>query len=149
MTLAAHAPLRYPERDSTLGTTGPGGAHMITQIDKTNLSRIKNRELQVQAARYLQIHDGFMEQIRHPGIEIDDHDYGDGTRARLDRLRRRGARCRPGAMPATAKRAALTVWNSTSITLRRCAGWTSRSAFRRAWSKRGPTAIICANCNWI
>ncbi|MCC6168794.1 MAG: radical SAM protein [Caldilineaceae bacterium] len=64
---------------------------MITQIDRTNLSRIKNRELQAQAARYLQIHDGFMEQIRRTGIEIDNHDYGDETQARLDRLRRHGA----------------------------------------------------------
>lgn len=79
MTLFAPARVRYPT------------AIMITQIDYSNLSQIRNPGLQTQAARYLQIHDGFMEQIRHTGIEIDDHDYGAETESRLARLQHAGA----------------------------------------------------------
>lgn len=67
---------------------------MITHIDATTLNQIKNPSLQAQAARYVQIHAGFMDQIRGLGIEIDDHDYALETQTRLARLQQAGARLR-------------------------------------------------------
>ena len=64
---------------------------MIIQVDEATLGRIKNAAFRGQAARYIQIHAGFMAQVRAAGIEIDDHDYGPETQARLARLHHAGA----------------------------------------------------------
>lgn len=67
---------------------------MIIRIDESTIHQLKNPGLRTEAKRYLQIHDGFMQQVRSFGIEIDDHDYGAETEVRLNHLRQAGAMLR-------------------------------------------------------
>ncbi len=69
---------------------------MIIEITRDNHDTIKNPVFAEYAAIYLQIYDDFMDQVRASGIAIDENDYQDETRARLEALRQKGATIRNG-----------------------------------------------------
>jgi pyruvate formate-lyase activating enzyme-like uncharacterized protein len=67
---------------------------MIADINRETLGTIRNPDLRSYAARYVDIYEDFMEQVRASGIEIDPNDYAGETAERLERLRQKGARFR-------------------------------------------------------
>ncbi|MBI5053365.1 MAG: radical SAM protein, partial [Chloroflexi bacterium] len=64
---------------------------MIVDVDRETLNAIRNADLRTYAAKYVDISEDFMAQVRASGIEIDPNDYGSETIARLDLLRQRQA----------------------------------------------------------
>ncbi|MCB8925203.1 MAG: radical SAM protein [Ardenticatenaceae bacterium] len=64
---------------------------MIIDITQETHKQIKNRRLAEYAAIYLDIFDGFMEQVAATGIQIDDTDYSQETADRIEQLRQKGA----------------------------------------------------------
>jgi pyruvate formate-lyase activating enzyme-like uncharacterized protein len=67
---------------------------MIVDVDRDTLGAIRNPELRAYAGRYVEIYEGFMQQVRASGIEVDPHDYRAEAAERLERLRQAGARFR-------------------------------------------------------
>ncbi len=67
---------------------------MIQDIDRAALPAIRNPDLRAYAARYVDIYDHFMTQVRASGIEIDPHDYAAEVAQRLERLQALNARFR-------------------------------------------------------
>jgi len=67
---------------------------MIVDIDRDTLPAIRNPDLRAYAARYVDIYDRFMAQVRASGIEVDSHDYAAELAERVERLRAHGARFR-------------------------------------------------------
>lgn len=64
---------------------------MITQLTEETLPLVHSPALAAYARRYVDIHAGFMKQVRSTGIEIDPHDYTEETEARLRGLAAAGA----------------------------------------------------------
>jgi pyruvate formate-lyase activating enzyme-like uncharacterized protein len=69
---------------------------VIVDITRANHNIIKNPAFSRYADMYLQIYDGYLEQIQATGLALDDHDYQQETAAQLDVLRRKGATFRNG-----------------------------------------------------
>jgi pyruvate formate-lyase activating enzyme-like uncharacterized protein len=69
---------------------------MIVDITRETYGRISNPVFATYAARYLDIYDHFMEQVRATGIQVDEIDYAGETAERLARLRQKGATFRNG-----------------------------------------------------
>lgn len=67
---------------------------MIAGVDRETLAAIRNPDLRSYAARYVDIYEDFIEQVRASGIEIDPNDHTEETAKRLERLRQKGARFR-------------------------------------------------------
>ena len=64
---------------------------MITELNKQNISDIKNPAFRDYAAIYARIDDGFMTQVRTLGLEIDSVDYTSQVREKMERLQQAGA----------------------------------------------------------
>ena len=64
---------------------------MITELDKQNISDIKNSAFRDYAAIYARINDDFMAQVRTLGLEIDDVDYTTQAREKMEKLQQAGA----------------------------------------------------------
>lgn len=69
---------------------------MIVDITRETHNQIRNPAFATYAARYLDIYDHFMDQVRATGIQVDENDYAGEQAERLSRLRQKGAEFRNG-----------------------------------------------------
>ncbi len=64
---------------------------MIIELDKQKITTLKNEQFREYASIYSRIYDGFIAQIQTLGLEIDDVDYSETAREKIERLRKAGA----------------------------------------------------------
>jgi pyruvate formate-lyase activating enzyme-like uncharacterized protein len=64
---------------------------MIIELNRQNIDEIKNPTFRDYASIYTRVYDNFVAQVRELGLEIDDVDYAEQAREKIERLGQTGA----------------------------------------------------------
>ena len=64
---------------------------MLIELNNGNVAALKNPNFRTYAGIYTRIHDDFMAQVRGLGASVDDIDYSEQARERIERLGQSGA----------------------------------------------------------